>query len=131
MHTNSYSPDMVLIVDDHEPTRRAISHLLRYKGYDVRTASSGNAALRFLDVCEPDAVVLDLGMPDIDGVQILSKLRLSPRIQRIPVLIFSGDSDYLARSNQLDADELLIKGAVSWETFVKKLARLLGTDVAS
>jgi DNA-binding response OmpR family regulator len=65
----------VLVVDDEPQIRRALSVNLRARGYDVDTAASGEEALRQAAAQVPDLVVLDLGLPGIDGVEVIRGLR--------------------------------------------------------
>jgi two-component system, OmpR family, response regulator len=65
----------VLVVDDEPMLSDLLSMALRYEGWDVKTASTGNAAVRAARDYRPDAVVLDVMLPDIDGLEVLRRLR--------------------------------------------------------
>ncbi len=65
----------VLVVDDEEPIVELLSMALRYEGWQVRTAHTGMAAVRAAREFAPDAVVLDIMLPDLDGLEVLRKLR--------------------------------------------------------
>lgn len=119
MSLEASTNDIVLVVDDHEPTRRAISALLRHSGYDVRNAPSGHAALRLLTVLRPNIVILDLALPGIDGVEVFQWVRQSPALRDIPVLVLSGDADYLAAARQIGVTACLTKGRVSWQSLLR------------
>lgn len=126
MFSESALRKIVLLVDDHPLTRRVVSVLLRSIGYDVRTAGSGHAALHFLDICRPDAIVLDLLLPDISGIEVLKRLRDDAFLADTPILIFSGDRDDLARIEHSDAQACLAKGSVSWKTLADQVDQLTG-----
>src|SRR6185437_8093957 len=66
----------ILLVDDEVSIQRAVAPLLRSRGYDVETASSAQAALTAIDTRTPDLIVLDLGLPDLDGVEVCRRVRL-------------------------------------------------------
>jgi two-component system OmpR family response regulator len=81
------SPVRVLVVDDERNLTELLSMALRYEGWDVRTASNGTAAVRAAKEFEPDAVALDMMLPDFDGLEVLRRMRAhSPNI---PVLFLT------------------------------------------
>ena len=65
----------VLVVDDEDNLTELLSMALRYEGWDVRTAASGLAAVRAAKEFQPDAVVLDMMLPDFDGLEVLRRMR--------------------------------------------------------
>ncbi|MCR8578859.1 response regulator [Streptomyces sp. Isolate_219] len=65
----------VLVVEDEPPLVRALEINLKVRGYDVDTASDGAHALRLAAACPPDVVLLDLGLPDMDGIDVIKELR--------------------------------------------------------
>jgi two-component system OmpR family response regulator len=69
------SPIRILVVDDERTLTDLLQMALRYEGWDVRTASNGQQALSTAREFKPDAVVLDIMLPDIDGLQVLSRMR--------------------------------------------------------
>jgi two-component system OmpR family response regulator len=69
------SPVRVLVVDDEESLADLLSMALRYEGWDVRTAVNGASAIRVAHDFRPDAVVLDVMLPDVDGLEVLHRLR--------------------------------------------------------
>lgn len=90
----------VLVVDDEPTLLRTLAILLRSRGYEVSTAPDGATALRAADQAHPDVVVLDLGLPDLDGVEVVRRLRAwTP----VPVLVLSGRLDSREKVAALDA----------------------------
>src|SRR6478735_11428613 len=69
------SPVRVLVVDDELNLTELLSMALRYEGWDVRTASTGMAAVRAAREFGPDAVALDMMLPDFDGLEVLRRMR--------------------------------------------------------
>ena len=69
------SPVRVLVVDDEQNLTELLSMALRYEGWDVRAAGSGIEAVRRAKEFEPDAVVLDMMLPDFDGMEVLRRMR--------------------------------------------------------
>jgi two-component system KDP operon response regulator KdpE len=90
----------VLVVDDEPQIVRALAINLRARGYDVATAGDGAAALRAAAAHPPDLVILDLGLPDLDGVEVIAGLR---GWSGVPVLVLSGRSDSTDKVEALDA----------------------------
>jgi two-component system OmpR family response regulator len=71
------SPVRVLVVDDEPSLAELLGSVLRYEGWDIRTAADGASAVRVAREFEPDAVVLDIMLPDFDGLEVLRRLRAS------------------------------------------------------
>src|SRR5438270_83645 len=82
----------VLVVDDADDVRFLLARLLRLGGYATATAADGLAGLAELDRARPDLVVLDLMMPRMNGVDMLTTLREDPRYQGMPVLLYTAVS---------------------------------------
>jgi two-component system KDP operon response regulator KdpE len=97
----------VLAVDDDPAILRTLSINLRARGYDVETVGDGRSALQVLDERMPDAVILDLGLPDLDGVAVLKRLRT---FTQVPVVVLS------ARHESDDKVEALDEGADDYVT---------------
>jgi len=92
----------ILIIEDEPPLARALATNLRVRGYDVDAAGSGEAGLRLAADRPPDLVLLDLGLPGIDGIEVLHGLR---GWSSVPVIVLS------ARGAQHDKIEALDSGA--------------------
>ena len=97
----------VLIVDDEPSILAAMAPLLRSRGYDVATATSGHAALDAVDRQPPQLVILDLGLPDLPGVEVCRRIREG---RTVPILILS------ARGSEADKVAALDAGADDYVT---------------
>ena len=89
----------VLVVDDNEDNVKIMSLILLGKGFEVRTARDGKAALRSIEQELPDVVLLDIMMPDMDGIEVLDRIRANPQSASLPVILVTGkgqDDDVLA-----------------------------------
>jgi two-component system, cell cycle response regulator DivK len=82
----------LLIVDDDLNTREGYRTYLSGKGFDVRALDGGVDALAFAKSVAPDLVVLDLGLPDIDGWEVARRLKGDDETRAIPIIAFSGRS---------------------------------------
>jgi len=90
----------VLVVDDEPQILRALRIMLQARHYEVTTAATGASALRAATTHPPDLVILDLGLPDVDGVDVIRSLR---EWTQIPIIILSGRMSSAAKIEALDA----------------------------
>ena len=113
----------ILIVDDEEGVQKFVAAMLAKAGYDSAIAASGADALRLADKEHPDAVILDLKLPGMSGLDVCSELR---RWYHGPILVLSGLGDESTIVSALDrgADDYLIKPFRS-EEFLARLRALL------
>lgn len=89
MGTNAQA--RVLIIDDDQAVTETFARMLRMEGHEVRTAHDAESGLREAQECPPDAIIVDLRMPLINGLGFLYRLRAQPRHQHTPVAIVTGD----------------------------------------
>lgn len=103
------TPVRVLVVDDEPPIRRFLRTSLNAQGYHVLEAENGGEALDLIDRNSPDVVVLDLGLPDMDGVEAIRRLR--DRGLTIPIVVLSSRTDETGKVQALDlgADDYVTK----------------------
>jgi two-component system KDP operon response regulator KdpE len=106
--TTVMSPHQILVVDDEPQIRRALRLALRANGYAVREAASGGEALDRLAERSPDLVILDLVLPDMDGVEVCRRVR---EWSRVPVIVLSahGEDDTKVRALDEGADDYVTK----------------------
>ena len=99
----------ILVVDDEPSVREAIERALRLEGYDVHLAGDGEQALRAVEARVPDAMVLDVLMPRVDGFQVCRRLRGTG--ERVPILMLTARDAVGDRVGGLDAgaDDYLVK----------------------
>jgi DNA-binding response OmpR family regulator len=84
-------PAKVLIIDDDQAVTETFARMLRIEGHEVRTAHDAESGLREAHECLPDAIIVDLRMPLINGLGFLYRLRSDVRHQMTPVAIVTGD----------------------------------------
>ena len=101
----------VLLVEDEEPLRRVLRDVLEREGFTILEASDGAKALAEIDRSAPDLVVLDLNLPDIDGYEVLRRLRARPgtAATRVLVLTARGDEESEVKVFEAGADDYLTK----------------------
>ena len=98
----------ILLVDDETSIQRAVAPLLRSRGYDVEIAGTGAEALRVVSDRAPDLIVLDLGLPDIEGTEVCRRVRESVKT---PIIVLSARGAEADKVNALDlgADDYVTK----------------------
>jgi two-component system, OmpR family, KDP operon response regulator KdpE len=98
----------VLVVEDDAETRAALARELRGRGYRVEEAEDGRSALRRWDAHRPDVILLDLGLPDVDGIEVIKRIR---KEAQTPIVILSGRYDEREKVAALDrgADDYVTK----------------------
>lgn len=84
-------PNKVLVIDDEWTIARALCARLSANDFDIRTASDGASGLEAAKEFRPAAILLDLRMPDMDGFEVLRRLRADPQLMHIPVIILSAN----------------------------------------
>jgi len=89
--TSGPSMSRILIVDDDEGVTQTFARMLRLEGYQVRTAVNAEKGLQEADLSRPDAIILDLRMPLVDGLGFLRRLRARDGQRSTPVAIVTGD----------------------------------------
>ncbi len=98
----------ILLVDDEVSIQRAVAPLLRSRGYEVDIAGTGADALKTAVDRPPDLIVLDLGLPDIDGTEVCRRLRAT---SQVPIIVLSARGGEADKVNALDlgADDYVTK----------------------
>lgn len=103
-------PRRVLVVDDDHDLCDLLSDFLSEEGYDVTRAYGGQDAIDSAEANAPDAVLLDLLLPDVSGIAVGRALRASTTTRDVPIVIISGDRAALSRSkSELNAQSFLEK----------------------
>ena len=102
---------LVLLVEDEETLRKVLRSLLERDGFEVAEAADGAEALTAVDRLSPDAVVLDLNLPVLDGYDVLSRLRTRTTSATLPVLVLTANGDEASetRALKMGANEFLTK----------------------
>src|SRR6476659_6377837 len=114
----------ILVVDDDAPIRRMLDRTLSAEGYDVETAADGGEALAAVERSMPDLVVLDVGLPGVDGLAVSRRLRAKGLA--VPVLMLTARDSVPDRVAGLDAggDDYLVKPFATEELLARVRALL-------
>ena len=120
----------VLVIDDQPNVRALLDFLLRQKGFDVTLAENGRTGLQLYRQEHPDVILLDLQMPELDGVAVLKQIRSVDLKQ--PVIVLTGDTkpETERQVRALGVSEFIVKGS-SLHGVEDTLKRLLKTPTPS
>jgi CheY-like chemotaxis protein len=119
------------VVDDDEINRLLLQRVLEGRGFTVEAVPTGMAALAALDRRRPDLVLLDIMMPGMSGIEVLDRVKASPRLATIPIIMLTakeGDEDVLT-SYRAGADYYLTKPLVV-DQLLTGLTLVLGRRMA-
>ncbi|WP_428937597.1 HDOD domain-containing protein [Fontivita pretiosa] len=123
----------ILIVDDMAIFRETIEAVLRAEGYGVLTAQNAGEALAIIAGHQPDLVLLDLHLPDLNGAQVLRQMRSDRRLANTPVILLTADEkrDSVLQAARLGVQGYLIKSQFSLKDLLTRLRRHLGGPPAA
>ena len=118
----------ILIVEDEESLLKLESILLTSRGYEVKGVTDGQAALDAMPSMQPDLVLLDIMLPEIDGFEVCRQIKENPATKHIPVIMLTAKKsrDDMARGEQVGADWYItkpFKSAMVIETIQRFLAQ--------
>ncbi|HEY8747578.1 MAG TPA: response regulator [Tepidisphaeraceae bacterium] len=113
----------VLIVDDDIGTGRLLALLVRHLGYEAAHVDSGGKALDYLTRHQPDLVILDVMMPGIDGLEVLSRMRKNPTTAEVPVVMFSAlaDPQFSQTAMLRGANDYWVKASIDFRNLGERL----------
>ena len=97
-----------MVVEDDPEVRGLLALALQGQGFDVKDTGSGGEALRLIQARTPDAAILDLGLPDMDGLELIARIRAE---HELPILVLSARTDEQAQVRALDggANDFIMK----------------------
>ncbi|HET9212235.1 MAG TPA: ATP-binding protein [Thermoanaerobaculia bacterium] len=104
-------PLRVLVVDDSEDTTELLGTLLEMAGHSIQVAHTGPSALEAAAAFRPDAIILDIGLPGLDGYQVAQRLRGDPALKSVTLIAATGygQEEDLRRSREVGFDQHLVK----------------------
>lgn len=119
----------VLIIDDSDTAQRMIAQMFTTSGYVALQSKDPDRGLYMACFEHPDLVILDIGLPGMNGFQVLKRMRKDPLARRIPVIMVSGNprSIDIFRSHHIDADGFIRKPFTRSEIF-DRVAKMLNQD---
>lgn len=123
---------LILVVEDNEIAALQIRSILEERNYAVRVAAGGAEAIEGVGREIPDAVILDLMMPDVDGFEVLQHIRSLPQTRKVPVLILTAKeltAADRARLRHNNIQQLIQKGSVDKDQLLASVQRILARNI--
>jgi two-component system chemotaxis response regulator CheY len=119
---------MILIVDDQKEIGASLERLLRYAGHEAVSVTGGTEALAMLHVRKPSLLVLDINMPEMDGLTLLRTIKEHADLKDVRIVMYSTDTrpELVEEAKQLGAMEFLVKGTMGFEELVTRICALAG-----
>ena len=123
----------VLIVDDDVDAAEMLGESLRRAGHKVRSVPNGREALAALSEDIPDVAILDVRMPEMDGITFLEVMRCYLRWETVPVILITGfpDDPRLSRANRLGIKRTFVKASYSLEDVLATVNEFVPQRVAA
>jgi DNA-binding response OmpR family regulator len=117
----------ILIVEDNEMNSEMLSRRLVRRGFSVRIAPDGGAGLRLAEAALPDLVLMDMTLPDIDGLEVTRRLKAEARTAGVPIIVLTARAmpEDRARALAAGADDYDVK-PVDMDRLLEKMGALLG-----
>jgi DNA-binding response OmpR family regulator len=101
--------DTVLVVDDEQEIRDLLDSFLTAQGYEVILAADGKEAIELAGTENPQAIILDIKMPGIDGIEVCKRLKEKEETRLIPVIMITGFEDNKIEALEMGADDFVNK----------------------
>lgn len=121
------SKGTILIVEDQQGFRRIYEDVLKSEGYDVLSAADGEKGWEIVREKKPHLVLLDLGLPILDGFEVLKRMRANADTKAIPVIIFSvmGGPNDIKKALDMGANDYTVKGFYTPRQILSKVKSLI------
>jgi len=105
--------ERILIIDDDIDTLKLVGLMLERQGYEIAVANNGSVGLSKASVEQPDLILLDVMMPDLDGFEVTRRLRADPALSHIPIIMFTAKTmvDDKVAGFEAGVDDYLTKPA--------------------
>jgi DNA-binding response OmpR family regulator len=118
----------ILLIENDSSILANYARVLTLEGFEVLTAINGLDGLRLARTREPDLILCDLRMPEMDGDAVLAALRADPRTVRMPFIFMTASADHSERAARLaqGANDYLVK-PIEFKVLLEAIARQLGT----
>ncbi len=119
---------MILIVDDQKDTGTALERLLRYSGHESVSVTGGAEALAMLHIRKPSLLVLDVNMPEMDGLAVLKAIKEHEELKDVRVAMYSADTHHetMTEARRLGAVDFIVKGTVGFDKLIARISELAG-----
>jgi len=123
-------PKTILIIEDDEFFRDLVDKKLISEGFDVAKAVDGEEGIKKIKEEKPDLILLDLLLPNIDGFEVLERIKKDPATASIPVIILSnlGQKEEVEKGLEFGAADFLIKAQFTSDEIIEKVKNVLAKN---
>jgi DNA-binding response OmpR family regulator len=118
---------MIMIVEDDAVAGGALERALKCAGHSAVVIPSGMEALSLMHLQMPRMMIIDLGLPGLDGLELLRSIRKDHAYGDMPIMVYSADFGAMAQRDAMSAgaQDFIVKGTVGVEAFISRVERLL------
>ena len=122
---------MIWVVDDHADTAELVVAILKRHGLHAEAFAGAAPVLQTLEQRKPDLLILDMMMPEIDGIELLRRIRSLEAGHNIPVIVYSADftQKRMQEAVELGASAYFVKGTVGFNTILQAISRLTHSNL--
>lgn len=125
MENQEHSKKIVLVVEDNPEILKLYEQAFTAAGFQTLIAHDGEEAFKLIQDKIPDCVILDILMPKMDGIEVLSKMRNYELIKSIPVLVLTNYDSYNEQTRELGATDYLIKADVTLKDILERVQNII------
>ena len=120
----------ILVVEDHADTRELLARLLELENFNVVTAPDGATALRTVEFEDPDLVVTDISMPNLDGIQMIRTLRSNAKYESLPIVTMTAYGQGIAREALTAGADRAFAKPLEFEQLVSSIKHLIAPEAS-
>lgn len=117
----------IYVVEDNDDIRELVQYLLESEGYEVESFANVADFEQKFEIKKPNALVLDIMLPDGNGIDLCNKIKALPATKNIPILLMSANTNALFINNKTEADDFISK-PFDIDDFVAKVAKILNKN---
>jgi CheY-like chemotaxis protein len=116
----------ILYIEDDPTTTRLVQRQLQHSGYVVHNVNSGRDGVRMAETLVPNLILLDINLPDMDGLTVARQLKARPKLAHIPIIVITGVNDMKVRDDALRAGcDLFLPKPVSKVEILKSVQKFV------
>ena len=123
---NEISKPVILVVEDNDDNRQLVLKVLSRRGYEVVGVVDGNEALKRLNAIDPDLILMDINLPDMDGYEVTRRIRLQGKFATLPIVALTAHAMVGDEEKSLSAGcDAYISKPINIRTFPETIAAIL------
>ena len=118
-------PEKILVVDDSDDTREMMTKLLELESFTVVTAEDGRVVIDIAEAEQPDIIITDINMPNLNGIEMIKILRQQPRFSKVPIMAITAYGNGVAAEAVAAGANHAATKPVEFETLIGGIRKLL------